>query len=794
MSYYLLQNFYVIGWDKNRTFWKVLKIDRSDTSELKVHEDPTIYTENECSDLLSRINEGNKSAGGLKLVTNCYGIVGFIKFLGPHYMLLITKRKKVGSICGHTIYTITRSEMIPIPNSSAEFNMDSSKSENRYKKLLWSMDLTKDFYFSYSYNIMLSLQKNISNHDARSPVYETLFVWNEFLSRAIRNQISNTMWTVALVYGFFRQVKLSVSGRDFRLTLIARRSRHYAGTRYLKRGVNEKGRVANDVETEQIVFEDVSDGSPIRISSVVQIRGSIPLFWSQETSRLNIRPNITLLRNDENYAATKLHFDNLVYRYGNPIIILNLIKAREKKPRESILLAEFAHAIDVINRDLTEEDHLRFLHWDLSKYSKKKAKNALDSLRKVAANALDMTGFSFCHIMQSSRTEEWLNIAHLQDDGDGDSAEDILDRHSDEKIGENSNIGGLNIAQYCKPLIFQQGVLRTNCIDCLDRTNVAQYCYGLVALGHQLHVIGFVDVPNIDFDSPLADDLMKLYEAMGDTLAFQYGGSAAHNKIFSERRGQPKALTQSQEFLRTLQRYYSNAYMDAEKQDAINVFLGHFRPQQGRPALWELDSDQHFNVGRHGLGYVVESPRSIIKRSRSDGSILSDSKSEQIEDSCQPNISKAQGSNKGHSESSPEISTCESRLSYSRYKPLMNRTKLIVDNVEREDTSFHGSVKMFNRSNFLNMDWLSSSANSCEEEAYERSALIGISSIGKSTDTVSNSMKDESTSSESPSISSTVKDLPAGDASSSVAQNNNVLTEFSESFAHWVEHGGLLFL
>ena len=33
----------------------------------------------------------------------------------------------------------------------------------------------------------------------------------------------------------------------------ARRSREYAGTRYLKRGLNNQGYAANDVETEQIV-------------------------------------------------------------------------------------------------------------------------------------------------------------------------------------------------------------------------------------------------------------------------------------------------------------------------------------------------------------------------------------------------------------------------------------------------------------------------------------------------------------------------------------------------------------
>lgn len=79
--------------------------------------------------------------------------------------------------------------------------------------------------------------------------------------------------------------------------------------------------------------------------------------------------------------------------------------------------------------------------------------------------------------------------------------------------------------------MIQTGVLRTNCIDCLDRTNVAQYAYGLAALGHQLHALGFMDEQKIDLDAPIAEDLMGFYERMGDTLAHQYGGSAAHNKV-----------------------------------------------------------------------------------------------------------------------------------------------------------------------------------------------------------------------------------------------------------------------
>lgn len=61
---------------------------------------------------------------------------------------------------------------------------------------------------------------------------------------------------------------------------------------YLKRGVNDRGRVANDVETEQIVLDEEAGSCKGRMSSVVQMRGSIPLFWSQEASRFSPKPDI----------------------------------------------------------------------------------------------------------------------------------------------------------------------------------------------------------------------------------------------------------------------------------------------------------------------------------------------------------------------------------------------------------------------------------------------------------------------------------------------------------------------
>lgn len=66
----------MVGRDKSKQHWRVLKIDRSEPADLSMCEDPVVYTQSECNILLKRIAEGNKSTGGLTLVTKAYGIVG----------------------------------------------------------------------------------------------------------------------------------------------------------------------------------------------------------------------------------------------------------------------------------------------------------------------------------------------------------------------------------------------------------------------------------------------------------------------------------------------------------------------------------------------------------------------------------------------------------------------------------------------------------------------------------------------------------------------------------------------
>ncbi|KAF3610082.1 hypothetical protein DY000_02046205 [Brassica cretica] len=69
---------YLVGSDRNKRFFRVLKIDRSEPSELHISEDPVVYSPQEIKSLLlQRIaEEGYRSTGGLAIVAKVYGIVG----------------------------------------------------------------------------------------------------------------------------------------------------------------------------------------------------------------------------------------------------------------------------------------------------------------------------------------------------------------------------------------------------------------------------------------------------------------------------------------------------------------------------------------------------------------------------------------------------------------------------------------------------------------------------------------------------------------------------------------------
>ncbi|KAF5302795.1 hypothetical protein FQA39_LY01975, partial [Lamprigera yunnana] len=241
------------------------------------------------------------------------------------------------------------------------------------------------------------------------------FAWNiHLLSKAEREL--HPEWILYITHGFVDQSNVNVFGRSIYVTLVARRSCKYAGTRFLKRGANFQGDVANEVETEQMVFDSgVSSLSRGHFTSFVQMRGSIPGHWSQDMGKMVAKPAISIDLCDPYAEIAAAHFNELLKRYGAPLIILNLVKKHEKKPQEKLLSEELESAIKYLNQFLSPEHQILYKTFDMAR------KN------KMGAN-----------------------------------------KHPSSEIS------------------LQTGIIRTNCVDCLDRTNTAQFAIGKYVLGYQL--------------------------------------------------------------------------------------------------------------------------------------------------------------------------------------------------------------------------------------------------------------------------------------------------------------------
>eukprot|EP00826_Nyctotherus_ovalis_P056132 TRINITY_DN7524_c0_g2_i1.p1 TRINITY_DN7524_c0_g2~~TRINITY_DN7524_c0_g2_i1.p1 ORF type:complete len:232 (-),score=75.81 TRINITY_DN7524_c0_g2_i1:588-1283(-) len=118
-------------------------------------------------------------------------------------------------------------------------------------------------------------------------------------------------------------------------------------------------------------------------------------------------------------------------------------------------------------------------------------------------------------------------------------------------------------------LFLQQGVIRSNCIDCLDRTNSFQLIVAKELVKRQLRALEIL-ADNVfpKDDSNLLEIVTQLYESVGDVISLQYAGSKAHKRSTS-------MLT---DIFTSAKRYFSNAISDSNKQKRINLFLGAVQP------------------------------------------------------------------------------------------------------------------------------------------------------------------------------------------------------------------------
>jgi len=153
----------------------------------------------------------------------------------------------------------------------------------------------------------------------------------------------------------------------------------------------------------------------------------------------------------------------------------------------------------------------------------------------------------------------------------------------------------------------QTGIIRTNCVDCLDRTNTAQFAVGLSALGFQLHALGVLPQPRLEIETDCVRMLEEMYEDHGDTLALQYGGSALIHRIKTYRKQSPWT-SKGNDIMQTMRRYYSNTLSDAEKQNTMNIFLGIFRPHPNQAPIWERDNNSDYYLHHQEVKINISKP------------------------------------------------------------------------------------------------------------------------------------------------------------------------------------------
>lgn len=134
---------------------------------------------------------------------------------------------------------------------------------------------------------------------------------------------------------------------------------------------------------------------------------------------------------------------------------------------------------------------------------------------------------------------------------------------------------GMTIEKDGKTRELQSGILRTNCMDCLDRTNVVQSACGQWALEQQMEAEGFAmdlrtDISTQGFNSLWADN--------GDAISKQYSSTAALKGDYTRTRKRDYRGALNDLGL-TLGRYFNNIVNDDFSQATIDFLLGNVTDQ-----------------------------------------------------------------------------------------------------------------------------------------------------------------------------------------------------------------------
>uniref|UniRef100_A0A673AUC3 Inositol polyphosphate-5-phosphatase F n=1 Tax=Sphaeramia orbicularis TaxID=375764 RepID=A0A673AUC3_9TELE len=234
-------------------------------------------------------------------------------------------------------------------------NKEKERLERRLLDELYKIFMDSDsFYYSMTYDLTNSVQRQGDSDKSSLPLWKQVddrFFWNKHMIQDLIDlQVPDVdFWVIPIIQGFVQVEELVVNYNEtsdeersspetppqevvcvddihprFTVALISRRSRHRAGMRYKRRGVDTDGHVANYVETEQLIHVHS------HTLSFVQTRGSVPVFWSQAGYRYNPRPRIEK-GEKETMSYFAAHFEEQLKLYTKQVII-NLVDqgGREK--------------------------------------------------------------------------------------------------------------------------------------------------------------------------------------------------------------------------------------------------------------------------------------------------------------------------------------------------------------------------------------------------------------------------------------------------------------------------------
>uniref|UniRef100_A0A4W5RED6 SAC1 like phosphatidylinositide phosphatase b n=1 Tax=Hucho hucho TaxID=62062 RepID=A0A4W5RED6_9TELE len=443
------------------------------------------------------------------------GIMGTIRLVAGTYLIVITKKKKVGDLLGHAVWKAMDFDVISYKKTVLHLTDNQMQDNKAFLSMINSVLLTDGFYFATDYDLTHTLQRlaNTSPEFQEMSLLERAdqrFVWNGHLLREFMPQPELHRFAYPVVHGFIFMKSCCINGKIFDWNIISRRSCFRAGVRYYVRGIDSEGHAANFVETEQIV--QYNGGK----ASFVQTRGSIPFYWSQRPN-LKYKPKPQISKTIDHLDGFQRHFDSQIIIYGKQVI-LNLID---------------------------------------QKGSEKQLEQAFDKMVSSLEN--DLIGFYITFLPECSRMR-WHRLQILVD-----MVTEMQDEYGYFLVDVDGNV-----------LVQQEGMFRSNCMDCLDRTNVIQSLLARRSLQSQLERLGVLHMGQRIEDQA---DFEKIYKnAWADNAnacAKQYAGTGALKTDFT-RTGKRTQWGLVMDGWNSMIRYYKNNFSDGFRQDSIDLFLGNY--------------------------------------------------------------------------------------------------------------------------------------------------------------------------------------------------------------------------